>query len=93
MKRVLFVALGFVMLSLGCQNTVEGVCEDLGQCPDVVPDDCLSDGSELQSSAESRGCEDAFEAYIDCVAGAVCSWREVCGSQRSALESCAGTFP
>ncbi|TKC98911.1 hypothetical protein [Polyangium fumosum] len=93
MKRVLFVALGLVMLSLGCQNTVEDVCEDLGQCPDVVPDRCLSDGRALQSAAESRGCDDPFEDYIDCVAGATCSWGQSCASQRSALEACAGSFP
>ncbi|MDC0744398.1 hypothetical protein [Polyangium mundeleinium] len=93
MKRVLFVALGLVMLSLGCQNTVDGVCEDLGECPDVVPDRCLSDGRALQSSAESRGCDEPFEEYIDCVAGARCSWVQSCQVERSALESCAGSFP
>ncbi|MDI1483419.1 hypothetical protein [Polyangium sp. y55x31] len=93
MNRVLFVALGLAMLSLGCQNTVDGVCEDLGECSEVDPNDCLTDGKKLQSDAEARGCEDAFEEYIDCVAGAVCSWRQVCGVQRSALESCSGSFP
>ncbi|MDI1444157.1 hypothetical protein [Polyangium sp. 6x1] len=93
MKRVLFVMLGLAMLSLGCQNTVEDVCEDIRECNDVVADACLTDGSKLQSTAESRGCDDEFETYIDCVADARCSWRDVCQAPRSALESCAGTFP
>ncbi|MDI3289425.1 hypothetical protein [Polyangium sp. 15x6] len=93
MKRVLFVALGLAMLSLGCQHTVDEVCEDLGECTEVDANDCLTDGQRLQSTAESRGCDDAFEEYIDCVAGAVCSFRQVCQVERFALESCAGSFP
>ncbi|MDC3962121.1 hypothetical protein KEG38_50350 [Polyangium jinanense] len=93
MKQVLFVALGLAMLSLGCQPTVDEVCEDLGECNEFDANDCLTDGNKLQSNAESRGCEDAFEEYIDCVADAVCSYRQVCHAERSALESCAGSFP
>lgn len=94
LTRIYVAALGLAMLGIGCSNTVEDVCEDLGaDCAEVDEDDCLSDGKKLQSSAEASGCDDAFEEYLDCVADAVCSWKGACETERAALKSCAGAFP
>jgi hypothetical protein len=91
---VFLAALGLAMLGLGCGNTVKDVCEDLSdQCDDVVQRDCLADGNKLQSTAESRNCDDKFDAYLDCVADAGCLWGNACENQRVALEACTGKFP
>ena len=89
-----FACLTIATLGIGCGNTVKGVCEDLDQkCTDFPLDECIDDGDRRQSTAETRGCDDAFDAYLDCVSNALCTWQISCRKERATLESCAGAFP
>jgi hypothetical protein len=90
--RTWLAALALATLTAGCGNNVVSVCEDLDdQCVDMPYNDCLGDGETLQRRAESSRCPEVFDAYLDCVAEAVCSWRK-CTSERAALEGCVGPF-
>jgi hypothetical protein len=89
-----FAGLIVATLGIGCGNTVKDVCEDLSdKCAGVPRDECIEDGDQRQSTAEARGCDDAFDAYLDCVSNARCTWKISCKQERDTLESCAGAFP
>ena len=86
--------LTITMLAIGCGNTVKSVCDDLDdQCSDFPLDACLEDGKARQAAAEDLGCEDEFDAYLDCVSNARCTWRTSCQSQRDTLVKCGVSFP
>lgn len=95
MKRGIFaIGLSLSFLMFGCTNTVEDVCKDLSEeCAELREQDCLNDGKGLETSAQNRGCHDAFETYLDCVADADCSYKAACAKPRAALEACTGAFP
>ena len=45
----------------------------------------------LEDFAEQAGCENGFEAYLDCIDAEVCGWHEACADIRSELDVCLGT--
>lgn len=89
------MALCTLIALAGCGPSVEDVCEDLDdECLDALPEeDCVQDGERLQAEAEDSGCEDAFNAYLDCIDAAVCDWRSACGDPQLDLEICVGGLP
>ena len=90
-----FVAgLTVATLGIGCGNSVEDVCEELDEkCANFPRNECITDGDSRQSTAEARGCDDEFDAYLDCVSNARCTFRASCANERATLEKCAGAFP
>ena len=79
----------------GCGRvSVEDVCEALQDCPTGEAFDCQDDGLALERAAEDEGCGAQFDAYIECIDAAGCSWQGACLAERDALESCVGdSFP
>lgn len=79
-------------MAVGCGPTVSGVCDDLDdECDGFIPiDDCRDDGHRLEDLAETVGCENGFEAYLDCLDAAVCDWQDACLDVRADLDECIG---
>lgn len=94
-RSIISALLVLATLVSGCGKDVEDVCKDLvDSCSDVIRNECLDDGANLQKSAEEHGCDQPFSVYLDCVAGASCAWAAECASQRAGLEACLGApFP
>jgi hypothetical protein len=91
-------ALAIAVLGLGalagCGVTVDSVCDDLGdQCGVESVSACKSDGADLESLAEEKGCGALFDDYLTCVSDAECRWRGACLDQHVSLEECVGPFP
>ncbi len=95
MRTTAFLAAALAALVMGCGHaSVKDVCQHLSdKCDFVLLDDCTMDGNTLEATARSKGCEDPFNTYIDCVADQVCSFREGCVTERADLEKCTGPFP
>ena len=95
MRPITFFAAALAALVMGCGHaSVKDVCDDLSdKCGTVPHDDCTMDGNVLEARAKQKGCEDAFNTYIDCVSDQVCSFREACVTERADLEKCGGAFP
>ena len=74
-----------------CGPSVDDVCDKLSDDCDMFPyGACLDDGERLESRAESSGCEDQFEDYLDCIDDEVCEWLSRCDYERDALVACTG---
>jgi len=80
-------------LLAGCRPSVEDVCEDLSdQCSETTFSECLFEGESLEQQAHSIGCDEQFDAYIDCASDAVCAWEPLCETQRIDLLECGAVF-
>ncbi|EYF00433.1 hypothetical protein [Chondromyces apiculatus] len=83
------MALG--LLATACGPSVEDLCEILDDdCEDMPYEACVDDGERLESRAESSGCEEPFEAYLDCIDDETCEWNSRCAYERDALVACTG---
>ncbi len=80
------------LLATGCAPTVNGVCDDLDdECDGYIPlDDCQDEGHRLEDLADATGCDNGFEAYLDCIDAAVCDWKDECLGIRDELDVCLG---
>ena len=89
-RSIAMVALA--ALATGCGPSVKGLCDELSdECVEYVPeDDCRDAGGRLEDQAEARGCEEVFDAYLDCIDVALCDWRDRCGEDRAAVDACIG---
>jgi hypothetical protein len=89
-KRLVFVLVS--ILAIGCGPTVNGVCDDLDdECDGFIPlEDCEDDGHRLEDLAEQQGCENGFDAYLDCIDAEVCDWADRCVEVRADLDVCIG---
>lgn len=60
------IALGFSLIPLllaGCGEKIEAVCEKkCGEDAQI----CIEAGEKAEGTAEERGCESEFEAYVSC---------------------------
>lgn len=84
----------FALLLGGCGPTVDSVCEDLQRECNVGVVECQADGEQIEDLAEDEGCEDGFEAYLDCIDASGCDTGEACAEIRADLEDCLGApFP
>jgi hypothetical protein len=74
----------------GCGPSVKGLCDDLSdECTEPVPEaDCRDQGEDLEDRAEAAGCEDVFDAYLECLDAELCGWREGCATVRDDLDAC-----
>lgn len=91
MRGALTCSWAVVSLLAACQRgpSVESLCEDLDQdcMGEVDVEECNEDGEQLERHAE-RGCEDTFDAYLDCVDVNLCAWDTACASRRAELDRC-----
>lgn len=78
------------VLATGCGPSVKSVCDDLSdECSEYVPEEeCRDAGGRMEDQAEAFGCEDVFDAYLDCVDAASCDWRDLCEEDRAAVDAC-----
>lgn len=91
MSRVLMLAAAMTLL--GCGPTVSDICNGLeAHCPGTGSD-CEEDGDELSDLAGEEGCDDQFDAYIDCLDTASCEWRDECAVERDNIDNCVGGLP
>lgn len=80
-----------------CAPTVDGLCEDLaeecspGKESKLDTQQCIQDGDELESRADDKDCNDAFDRYLDCVDEQRCAWDTECTKSRADFERCANT--
>ncbi|WP_050429966.1 hypothetical protein [Chondromyces crocatus] len=88
--RWIWIALGLALA--GCGPSVEDLCDDLlDECDDAIPHgDCVANGESLERRAERAGCEDQFEAYLDCIDDELCAWATQCTREKAALVTCTG---
>lgn len=84
------LAVASVGVLAGCGPGVKVLCDDLAdECTEYVPeDDCRDQGGRLEDRAEAAGCEDVFEAYLECIDVHLCGWREGCADARDELDAC-----
>lgn len=94
MKRIAWLMVAG-LLACGCGPTVSGICDDLDdECDGFIPvEDCRDDGHRLEDLAEQVGCDQGFEAYLDCIDASVCGWQDDCLEVRSELDACIGGDP
>ena len=85
-------AMALLVLATGCGPSVGGLCDDLSdECVEYVPEDqCRVAGRRMEDQAEASGCEDVFDAYLDCLDVALCDWRDLCDDDRAAVDACIG---
>lgn len=90
--RWLVVVALVVAASTGCSgHGVDDVCERLNEACDAFPaDECVEEGAELEQRARDAGCDDDFDAYLECVDQARCDWAEDCRSGVERLDACVG---
>ena len=90
MRRRSMIAVLLAILGCG-PPTVDSVCGDLSDkhCANAT---CVDDGNSLGVRATSAGCTRLFDAYVDCIDQALCSYDTVCAAQRAALVGCTGPF-
>jgi hypothetical protein len=88
------VIVALVTLPAGCGHSVKDVCTHLGDtCTSVPLQECSDDGNTVLQAADAHGCSDAFNTYLDCLAGASCDWATTCKVEHDALDKCTGPFP
>lgn len=78
------------LLLAGCNGTtIDELCADLSaRCQDLDAQECIDDGEQLKTQAESVSCRDEFDHYVECVEDTLCDWYAQCAQSRADLDAC-----